>query len=79
MQNQIGNVFNAMRAQVPESIDYLVQRTDIPFKPSVANYSLPKKFKMPTMETFDGTKDPLDHLETYKTLMQLHNIPDQIM
>ena len=26
-----------------------------------------------------GKKDPLNHLETYKTLMQLHNVLDEIM
>ena len=69
VQNQLGDVFDAMKAQGPETVDYLVRRTDTPFKPNVANYPLPQKFKMPSVETFDGKKDPLDHLETYKTLM----------
>ena len=60
-------------------MDYLVRRIDTPFKPDMANYPLPQKFKMPSVETFDGKKDPLDHLETYKTLMQLHSVPDEIM
>ena len=79
VQNQLSDVFKAMKAQGPKSVDYLVRQTDTPFKPDVANYPLPQKFKMPSMETFDGKKDPLDHLETYKTLMQLHNVPDEIM
>ena len=78
-QNQLGDVFDAMKAQGPETVDYLVRRTDTPFKPDVANYPLPQKFKMPSVETFDGKKDPFDHLETYKTLMQLHRVPDEIM
>ena len=51
----------------------------MPFKPGVANYPLPQKFKMPSVKTFDSKKDPVNHLETYKTLMQLHNVPDEIM
>ena len=31
------------------------------------------------MEAFEGMKDPLDHLETYKTLMHLQAFPDKIM
>jgi hypothetical protein len=34
---------------------------------------------MPELEVFDGTKDPLDHLETYKALMHLQTIPDDII
>ena len=68
-----------MKAQAPETVDHLVGRTDTPFKSHVVNYPLPRKFKMPSMETFDGRKDPLDHLETYKSRMQLHNIPDEVM
>ena len=79
MQNQLGDVFNALKAQAPETMDYLVGRTDTPFKPDVVNYPLPRKFKMSSMETFDGKNDTLDHLETYKNRMQLHNIPDEIM
>ena len=79
LQNQLGDVFNTMKAQGPKTMDYLVRQTDMPFKPNVANYPLPQKFKMPLVETFDGKKDPLDHLETYKTLMQLHNVPDEII
>ena len=44
VQNQLGDVFNAMKAQGPETMDYLVRRTDTPFKPNVDNYPLPKKF-----------------------------------
>ena len=79
MQNQLGDVFDAVRAQAPETVDYLVRRTNTPFKSNVVNYPLPRRFKMPSMETFDGRKDPLDHLKTYKTMMQLHNIADEVM
>ena len=35
----------------------------------VVNYALPVKFKIPTVEVFDGSKDPLDHLDIYKSLV----------
>jgi hypothetical protein len=34
---------------------------------------------MPSLENFDGTKDPLDHLESFKTMMCLQGVPDEIM
>ncbi|XP_059629876.1 uncharacterized protein LOC132272805 [Cornus florida] len=40
---------------------------------------LPSKFKMPTLESFDGTRDPLDHLETFQALMHHQAVPDHIM
>ena len=34
---------------------------------------------MPQIESYDGVKDPLDHLETFKTLIHLQGIPNEIM
>ena len=31
------------------------------------------------MENYNGNKDPLDHLESFKTLMHLQGIPNEIM
>ncbi|XP_028122570.1 uncharacterized protein LOC114319711 [Camellia sinensis] len=50
-----------------------------PFVASIRDKSLPSKFKMPSIDSFDGTTDPVDHLETYRTLMILHAFPNEIM
>ena len=34
---------------------------------------------MPQIKSYDGVKDPLDHLETFKTLMHLKGVPNEIM
>ena len=34
---------------------------------------------MPQIDSYDGVKDPLDHLETFKTLMHLQGVADEIM
>ena len=34
---------------------------------------------MPQVESYDGSKDPLDHLESFKTLMHLQGVVDEIM
>ena len=33
---------------------------------------------MPQIEAFDGTKDPVDHLNTYKNQMELHGYHDPV-
>ena len=50
-----------------------------PFVASIRDKPLPAKFKMPTIDSFDGTIDPVNHLETYRTLVILHAFPDEIM
>ena len=34
---------------------------------------------MPQIDSYDRVKDPLDHLETFKTLMHLQGAVDEIM
>ncbi|GFS31826.1 hypothetical protein Acr_00g0019390 [Actinidia rufa] len=79
MQAQLAGVIAAVKEKGTNSVEELINRTDTPFTPAVMRVSLPLKFKMPTLEPFDGTKDPLDHLETYKALMDLQAVPDEIM
>ena len=61
------------------TLNDLVHRTDSPFIAQVTSCLLPPKFRMPSLETYDGTKDPLDHLESFKTLMHLQGNPNEIM
>ena len=37
------------------------------------------KFHMLQIESYDRAKDPLDHLESFKTLMHLQGLADEIM
>ena len=62
-------MMNALRGQVSSDLDDLVHRTDSPFTTSVNSYPLSSKFRMPQVESYNGAKDPLDHLESFKTLM----------
>ena len=61
-----------VKGQAPVSMDALVQQTESPFTVGVLHFPLLAKFRMPQIETFDGTKDPIDHLNTYKNQMELH-------
>ena len=61
-----------MKERALVSMDALVQQTESLFKAEVLHFPLPAKFRMPQIETFNGTKDPVDHLNTYKNQMELH-------
>ena len=68
----------AVIGRTPVSMDALVQQTESPFTVRVLHFPLPAKFRMPQIETFDGTKDPIDHLNTYKNQMELHGHQDPV-
>ena len=68
----------AVKGRAPVSMDALVQQTESPFTIGVLHFPIPKKFRMAQIETFDGTKDPIDHLNTYKNQMELHGYQDPI-
>ena len=52
-------------------IDDLVHRIDSPFMASINSHPLPPKFKMPSLDSYDRTRDPFDHIATFKTTMHL--------
>ena len=52
-------------------VDDLVHRTDSPFIASINSHPLPFKFKMLVLDLYDGTRDPCDHIATFKTTMHL--------
>ena len=79
MKEQMEVMMNALKGQVSSDLDDLVNRTDSLFTISVNSFPLLQKFRMPQIESYDGVKDPLDHLETFKTLMHLQGVPDEIM
>ena len=72
-------MMNALKGRVSSDLDDLVNRTDSPFTATVNNFPLPHKFRMLHIDSYDGVKDPLDHLETFKTLMHLQGVVDEIM
>ena len=72
-------MMNALRGRVSSDLKDLVHRTDSPFTSPVTSFLLPLKFRMLYVENYDGYKDPLDHLESFKTLMHLQGVLDEIM
>ena len=60
-------------------IEDLVHRIDSPFTASINGHPLPPKFKLSSLNSYDGTRDPFDHIATFKTTMHLQGVPDEII
>ena len=60
-------------------VEDLVHRIISPFTASINNHPLPPKFKMPSLDSYDRTRDPFNHITTFKTTMHLQGVLDEIM
>ena len=60
-------------------VEDLVHRTNSPFTASTNGHPLPLKFKIPSLDSYDGTRDLFDYIATFKTTMHLQGVPDEIM
>ena len=60
-------------------VEDLVHRTDSAFTASINGHPLPPKFKLPSLDLYDGTCDPFDQIATFKTTMHLQGVLDEIM
>ena len=76
LQQELSRVKEVVRGRAPDTMDTLVQQTESPFMIEVLHFPLPAKFRMPQVEAFDGFRDPVDHLNTYKNQMELHGYQD---
>ena len=75
MENELHNVRkemdelkSAMKDKGGENLDGMIWRMDSPFTTEV-HRPLSPKFCLPQLESYDGSKDPLDQIESFKTLM----------
>ena len=68
-----------VRGRAPQdTMDTLVQQTESPFTIEILHFPLPAKFRMPQVEAFNGIKDSVDHLNTYKNQIELHGYQDLV-
>ena len=79
--DQMKKVMEEMKdnMRMTNPIKDLVHRTDSPFTASINGHPLPSKFKLPSLDSYNGTRDPFDHIATFKTTMHLQGVPDEIM
>ena len=75
--DQMRKVMDEMKENMRRTnpVEDLVHRTDSPFIASINGHPLPPKFKMPSLDSYDGARDPFDHIATFKTTMHLQGGP----
>ena len=78
LQQELSRVKEVVRGRAPDTMDTLVQQIESPFTAEVLHFPLPSKFRMPQVEAFDGVRDPVNHLNTYKNQMELHGYQDPV-
>ena len=78
IQQELSYMKETGKGRAPVSMDALVQQTKSSFTAGVLHFPLPAKFRMPQIEMFDGKKDHVDHLNTYKNQMELHGYQDPV-
>ena len=74
MKERIDFIMNSLKRRVSSDLNELVHRTDSPFTALITSFPIPPKFRMPQVEAYDGSKDPLDHLESFKTLIDRKSV-----
>ena len=70
---------SAIKDNGGENLDGMIRRMDSLFTTEVLNQPLPSKFCLPQLESYDDSKDPLDHIESFKALMLLQMTLDEVM
>lgn len=66
------------RTGASSSIDQLLTSTDLPYSTEVMAAPLPSEFRVPKMDMYDRSKDPLEHFEIFKAHMTLQGFPRKI-
>ena len=79
MKDRMDFMMNTLKGRMFSDLDEVVHQTNSPFIASVTSFPIPLKFGMPQVEPYDESKDPLNHLESFKTLMHLQGVADEIM
>ena len=79
MRKEMDEVRNAIKGKTDQSLDRIVKKTDSPFTVAVQECPVPSKFHLPQLKPFDGLKDPLDHLNTFKMTLGLQQPPNEIL
>jgi len=71
--DQMKRAMEEMRENMRKTnhVDNLIHQTDSPFVASINSHSLPSKFKMPSLDSYDGTHNPCGHIATFITIMHL--------
>lgn len=64
MKIAITEMRDSMRGRT--HIDDLIHKIGSPFTASITTHPLPPKFRMPTLDSYNGSQDPCDHVAIFK-------------
>ena len=70
-RKELDEVKNAMMGKTIINLDGMINMTNSPFTAGVFECPLPPKFRLPQLEVYDGTQDPLDPIRAFKTILCL--------
>ncbi|XP_030930782.1 uncharacterized protein LOC115956594 [Quercus lobata] len=79
MRKEMDELRSAIKEKTDRSLDRMVRRTNSPFTTAVLECLMPSKFRLSQLEPFDGLKDLLDHLNTFKTNLGLQQPLNEIL
>lgn len=72
-EERVDELKNVMKGKTAKNLDEMVRRIDSPCNP------LPLKFLLSQLESYDGLKDPLDHITTFKMTLSLQQTSNEIV
>ncbi|GKU96129.1 hypothetical protein SLEP1_g9399 [Rubroshorea leprosula] len=79
MQQQFGVFQLVLAHEVPPPPHPAADSVPHPFNNNIIREPYPTGFRIPQLETYDGTKDPDDHLHAFYSCMQAQNASDALM
>lgn len=79
IRKELDEVKNAIKGKTTINLDGMIKRTNLPFTTSVLECPLPPKFRLPQLEVYDDTKDPLDHIKAVRTILNLQQTPYEVI
>lgn len=62
---------NAIKEKMTKNLDGMVKMTDSPYTIKNLECALLPKFCFPQLKSYDGLKDPLDHIATFNMTLNL--------
>jgi len=71
MRKEMDELRSAIKGKMNRSLDRMVKMMDSLFTAVVLEYPVSSKFRLPQLEPLDDLKEPLDHLNIFKTTLGL--------
>ena len=79
MRKEMDELRKAIKGKTDQSLERIVKKTDSPFTMAIQECPVPSKFRLPQLEPFDRLKNPLDHLNTFRTTLGLQQPLNEIL